>query len=158
MIYRFVSNWCGGSIHTYHLRRTLCSISNVFIEKEVNMRYLVYLISSLLSLGGLALVVSPDVMRRFYLGMTRKLNFKLASLCSLAIGLILLFAAGGLRFPLFARALGLMSIIKGVVMLSAKKKTLNEMMEWWSRGPAIVYRMWGVCALLLGFILFKTII
>ncbi len=68
----------------------------------------------------------------------------------LVMGIVLVSAAAGTRWPAFIEVLGWLAIVSGVIMPFFAGERLGRLLDWWTSQPPGLIRAWGLVALALG--------
>ncbi len=68
----------------------------------------------------------------------------------LVMGVVLVSAAAGTRWPAFIEVLGWLAIVSGVITPFFAGERLHRLLEGWTSRPPGLIRAWGVVALALG--------
>ncbi|MFQ5591998.1 MAG: hypothetical protein ACE5HE_12600 [Phycisphaerae bacterium] len=104
-------------------------------------------------IGALGIVglVRPGGLIRFVSGFwqTRQ-GLWLAIIVRLVLGVALIGAAAGSRFPDALGILGILSLVAVVVALSLGYERLRTFVQWWAARPSAFIRAWGLVASVLG--------
>lgn len=117
-----------------------------------------------IGLVGLAYIV----LGLFGLVATKKTNLALANflkntkrqtlgLIPLIFGVLFIISANATHAAWFVLAIGIISCLKGAMVILVPQKQIKAMLDWWLSAPDIVYKCWAVFALILGIALFYII-
>ena len=114
------------------------------------MLSLVVLIGFLMLVIGVAVVVSPAVLRGMLHQFLEARWVYWVSGARVLLGSILVVAASSTGFPGFVRALGVILIAAGVTIPLLGEELVNGIAEWWLRQSDGMLRGWGTLAAVLG--------
>ncbi|NLW84300.1 MAG: hypothetical protein GXY41_07865 [Phycisphaerae bacterium] len=114
------------------------------------MHHIVWIIGALMALGGIAMVLKPDWMKRMMEFFNVRHRFQAAAAIKLIIGVIFLIFARDFRHWQVLAAIGILTAAGNLWALLIKPETALKFMLWWQKKPFWVYRLWGVSATMLG--------
>ena len=72
----------------------------------------------------------------------KKPTFPFAVIVRLVMGLVLIFAAPGSKFPLFFEVLGGLFIVAAIVILVSGRDRTGRLLDWFERFPVWAIRLW----------------
>ena len=121
------------------------------------LRGLLYLVGIFFIVTGALTVFATDMTRKkFFAKILATKDMKKWAPASIVIGIVLLLSASLNRYPLFIVLLGLLSIIKGAVIIAAPEK-MEKIKSWWEKANDNAYRIWGVAVIIIGSIVLMGI-
>jgi len=119
------------------------------------MKIFLWIISMMWVTAGIMFLAVPDRMKKFYNEIAKSMKW-IAPL-PIIFGLLFFWAAPASRLDWAMRILGVMAIIKGVFFLAFPKMT-EKFMSWWLNLSPKIYRVFGIFALLLAWMVISSIL
>lgn len=114
------------------------------------MTLLIASFGALIAVAGLVGFFSPGQFRRLLRSLAGRGRFIAAILIRLVFGLLLLWLADELRYPVAMQILGGVSIAAAIGILIMGQRRLDRLVDWWmARGDAVL-RLGMLGALLFG--------
>lgn len=117
------------------------------------MHHSVWLIGVLMCLGGVAMVLKPDWMKKVMVFFSVRHRFQAAAVVKLAFGILFLIFARDCRLWQVIVVFGFLIAGGNLWALAAKPKTTQSFMLWWQKQPFWVYRLWGILGAVFGSII-----
>jgi len=78
-------------------------------------------------------------------------------LISLIFGVLLILSAGATKEAWFIVVLGIISCLKGAMIVLTSDQKLKAMMDWWISGPELFHKAHASAALIFGVIIFYIV-
>jgi hypothetical protein len=114
------------------------------------MTLLITLFGALIAAAGVVGVFSPGLFRRLLNSMPLRGRYVAAVVVRLVLGLLFLWLADELRYPVVMRILGGLSIAAAIGILLMGREWLDRMIDWWmARGDGVL-RIGMLFAMLFG--------
>jgi hypothetical protein len=82
----------------------------------------------------------------------------LAAVIRILFGIVFVFAAPNSRAPEFARVIGVISIIAGVMTPLLRVEQHRKILAWWVARGSLPLRVWSALGLVLGLVLAYTVL
>jgi uncharacterized protein YjeT (DUF2065 family) len=122
------------------------------------MQFFLYFISILWLAFGFLLLITPELMHKFYINkFTKVRNFKLWCLIPIMLGVLFILSARSLWIKTFAYAMAMVTLFKGLYLMVLKDERIKEIMDWWLNVPTQCLRIWGLFLISLASILLSLI-
>jgi hypothetical protein len=121
------------------------------------MLILVKIIGIIIAAIGLAVLLSPKVMKQIIDFWKKGMKPYLAGIIRIAIGLVFLSAAKESRLPIVITVLGILVIIKGVLLFILGLERIRKILDWWDKQPALLMRFLGLLALGVGLLILYSV-
>ena len=121
------------------------------------MQYFLYFVAVLWALVGIGLMLVPERVCKLYEKLTKVKNIKTLSVIPILFGLLFFLSMADLKVESFGYVMGLLVIFKGFYLLIIKEKQVKEIMDWWLKGPAPAFRLWGMLLITLSLVLLSLI-
>jgi hypothetical protein len=112
--------------------------------------YLVALFGVLIVLFSTFGVAAPERLATMMISWSADTRVFVAVGARLVMGVLFLLAAPRCRFPTVIRVLGALALAGAVVLALFGAARVDALVEWWSRLPTIVIRIWCVLGALVG--------
>ena len=104
-------------------------------------------------------IYAPDRLLKLVSGaMSQNWGLYVAVIVRLALGLALIIAAPGSRFPLIFQVLGWLAIIAAVVLVAVGSRRIRILIAWFEGLSILVIRLWLLFGLVFGGFLFYGIV
>jgi uncharacterized protein YjeT (DUF2065 family) len=121
------------------------------------MRLVLLVLGWYLVIVGVALALVPTVGKRLTdLWLKDKVHRRWA-MVTLALGVVILWAAPASRAVTFIYVFGGLSVLKGIYLLIAPRAQLLEIVRWWNTLPQPILRVWGAVAVGIGAAMLMTL-
>lgn len=114
------------------------------------MHHIVWIIGAIMALGGVAMVLKPDWMKRTMDFFTARHRFQAAAVLKLIIGVVFLVLATQSRMPWVIILIGILIAVGNLWALLINPDTARNFMLWWQKKPFWVYRLWGIMGVIFG--------
>ena len=114
------------------------------------MTLLITLFGALIAVAGLVGIFSPDQFRRLLVGIPGRSRYVAAIVVRLIIGLLFLWLADELRYPLVMKILGGISIAAAIGITIMGRERLDRLIAWWMKLGDGVLRVGMLFAMLFG--------
>jgi hypothetical protein len=117
------------------------------------MALLVRLFGVAIVVMGLVFLTNSKALKQYIAFWKQDKKIQIGGMIALLFGIVFLMAAAQCRLTWLINILGIWSIIKGVVLLTFKKKKLYGYFDWWLNKPDSVMRVISVIVLIFGILL-----
>lgn len=118
-----------------------------------NMLVLVKFIGIFIVSMGITILLSPSTMKKIIIFWKQGKRLYAAGILRLLIGIILLLAASQCRLVGVVVWLGILTLIGGIIIFALGLQKIKSFLDWWSKKPPLLLRLWGVIALAIGALL-----
>jgi hypothetical protein len=118
---------------------------------------LAQLIGVLIVSLGIAALLKPQLLKIFSGFWSKEKRLYLAGVLRIMFGFILLLAAPKAKLFWVVTIFGLVSLIKGVLLLALKPGRIKSSIHWWSQRPTQAIRALAVLTIALGILLVYAI-
>ncbi len=116
------------------------------------MAWFLYLMGGLWLILGVLIVLYTNSAIELINGLMETENWRVLGLLPFSLGVLLTVSAWWSEFFWGILALGLIAVLKGIFLLFAPPAQIEKFMEYWrGRASEVVYRLWGLLAVMLGF-------
>lgn len=120
------------------------------------MKWFLYFMSIYFIVGGITIILYTDWLRGILQKMLRGVNLRWFFPLPLIFGVLLILSKDLVPHPWFIIVIGVFILGKGVYLLLAPKKHMDNITSWWmDNAQDITYRFWGIIVLILGITLFS---
>jgi len=102
---------------------------------------------------GVVFIMKPDTYRKFLTFWENRKRIYLGAGIKIAAGAIFLYSATQGRVVWVLTVMGVLSLISGIVVLTMSSSKVQSFIKFWVDRPAIVVKMYGVAAILMGLII-----
>ena len=117
------------------------------------MVIIIKLLGMAVSVLGVIFATNSDAVKKYILFWKDDKKIKMGGVIAIALGILFLMAASSCSVTWLINLFGIWSIVKGVLLLTLKKKKLNSYLEWWLERPVKITRLLGAVALIFGILL-----
>jgi len=101
---------------------------------------------------GVAFLLKPKLYKQYMAFWQPGKRLYLGAILAILIGVVLLLAATQCRLVGFILALGILSLVEGI-MLMLKQEKMKSMFKWWQGRPLLLLRFMGLVVLAIGALL-----
>lgn len=123
------------------------------------MNYIVLLFGALISLGGILMLLKPDVIFKLFAKHTDSVGLHVfAVVVRIFLGIALIVAALQSRFPVILQVLGWLSIITAFVLVVMGRARFKGLINWALCMRSPLKRLVGVIAVLFGMFLVYAVL
>ncbi len=120
-------------------------------QRRIVMNWFLYLMGSLWLIIGILIVLYTNSAIELINGLMEKGNWRVLGLLPFSIGILLTISAWWSKFFWTILVLGLLAVLKGIFYLFAPLAQIEKFMTYWrNQTSEVVYRLWGLIAVLLG--------
>ena len=102
---------------------------------------------------GMIYLISPDMTKKYMSFWTKGRRIYTGGALSFLIGVILILAAPQCKVAWYVALLGVISLIKGIALLTFGPEKWSSKIDWWKARPPLVLRLMGLFALAMGILL-----
>ncbi|NQU94669.1 MAG: hypothetical protein HQ549_00340 [Candidatus Omnitrophica bacterium] len=102
---------------------------------------------------GILFLVRKNTLKGYIAFWRNEKRLKVGGILALLFGIVFLIAAPQCRIVLLIKVLGIWSIIKGVLLLVIKPKSIYTYLDWWQGKPILSMRLISLLALAFGALL-----
>jgi len=117
------------------------------------MLILVKLIGIVIVCFGLIFLLKPQTMKNYMSFWVTGKRIYMGALINILIGIVFLLGASQCRLVGFIIAVGIMSLLKGIILFISGPERLKSMLRFWSEKPAAVVRLMALIAIAFGALL-----
>ncbi|NLW84298.1 MAG: hypothetical protein GXY41_07855 [Phycisphaerae bacterium] len=114
------------------------------------MQYSVWIVGVLVAAWGVAVAIKPQWMKRMMDFFVVGRRFWLAAAAKVAVGILFLVFARDCRIPGIIIAIGVITVVSNLFVLTLAPEKVHKMMAYWQKQPLWIYRTWGIVAALFG--------
>ena len=102
---------------------------------------------------GIIFLIDPKVMKAYIAFWEPEKRLRIGAIISLLAGIIFLSAAAQAKLSGVIIALGIVSLIKGIILFILKPLKTKSMMNWWAQKSDSFIRMYALFALAVGMLI-----
>ena len=102
---------------------------------------------------GVAFLLRPKLYKQYVAFWQQGKRLCLGAILSLLIGVILLLAATQCRLVGVILALGILSLVKGIILFTPGREKMKSMLKWWQGRSLLVLRLMALIAIAFGALL-----
>lgn len=102
---------------------------------------------------GVIFLINPKVLKQYFSFWKQEKRLRIGGIGALLFGVIFLIAASQCRLAWLITALGIWSIIKGVLLLTLDQKKIYAYLDWWVNKSISITRFLGFIALAIGILI-----
>lgn len=103
----------------------------------------------LIVIGALSVFATDLIRRKFFNKLLQITDIKKYGPLPIAVGVLLSFSAPYDRYMFFVLCLGILSIVKGIMLIVATEK-MEKIKNWWLKATNNVYRIYGIAVIIIG--------
>lgn len=114
------------------------------------MKWFLYVISLIgISIGCCSILYTNET-RRFVRSIFNNIDQKILLAMPFILGILFILSASATRIPWFIRAIGLISVIEGVVLLLIPKDLYDKFIDWYINSLSDqIYRLSGILGIII---------
>lgn len=117
------------------------------------MKVVIWLFAAYLIVIGIAVIISPEVIRRMSRWFLSPLRLRVSTVVSAALGVLIFLGRLSTPHPMFTGGIGLVIAISGLVYLLLPWRTMERLNTWAMTLSDTAYRIYGVIYVILGVLL-----
>ena len=103
----------------------------------------------LIVVGALSVFATDMIRKKFFNKLLELKDLKKYAPLSIIVGVLLLFSVPYNRHGFLILLFGILSIIKGVLLLVAPEK-MEKLKNWWQKAKDNAYRVYGIVMIIIG--------
>lgn len=109
-----------------------------------------------IAVGALSLF-NPGIMKPYIAFWQKGKRLMIGGMLSLLFAVLFLSSASNCRIPIVISVCGIMSFIKGVMILLLGSEKMKTMLDWWYKRPASMVRMFGPIVIIFGILIIYSV-
>jgi len=117
------------------------------------MLLIVRLLGIVIFIMGAVFIRKPEILKKYIDFWKDPKKLRSGGILALVVGVVFLIADAQCRIPWLTTFLGILSVIKGVLLLTLRRSVITSYLDWWEEKPLSMTRILGYGALVFGILL-----